>query len=262
MIGRQAAARAVGRGDEREAVRLLGRAILVPGGARGCRRGVGAVPPRRAALRPRRRSRCCARARVSAGLGRDRPRQQPGCAVRLPARLRGVGRCTGGRAVAAALATRRALLRRARLRDEDARRRDRRARARARLPPLRPAAARARFLHLAAAGVSLVVGGAWIVVVDLSPVADRPWLGSTTDNSALSLAFGYNGLGRVDGQTGGTSFDGQPRRRFSGHARRLPAAERRARRPDRLAAAARGRRRDAPPSSGRCGAGVRSWDRC
>jgi 4-amino-4-deoxy-L-arabinose transferase-like glycosyltransferase len=66
-----------------------------------------------------------------------------------------------------------------------------------------------RLLHLLAAGaVLLVVGGAWIAAVELTPAADRPWLGSTSDNSALSLLFGYNGFGRVDGQTGGTSFNG------------------------------------------------------
>ncbi len=66
-----------------------------------------------------------------------------------------------------------------------------------------------RLLHLlAAGGVLLVVGGAWIAAVELTPAADRPWLGSTSDNSALSLLFGYNGFGRVDGQTGGTSSNG------------------------------------------------------
>ena len=68
---------------------------------------------------------------------------------------------------------------------------------------------RARLVHLAVAGVALaVVSSAWIVAVDLTPAADRPYVGSTTDNSALSLALGYNGLGRVTGQEGGTSTGG------------------------------------------------------
>ena len=68
---------------------------------------------------------------------------------------------------------------------------------------------RARLGHLAVAGgVLAAVSAAWIVAVDLTPAADRPYVGSTTDNSALSLALGYNGLGRVTGQTGGTSFGG------------------------------------------------------
>jgi 4-amino-4-deoxy-L-arabinose transferase-like glycosyltransferase len=68
---------------------------------------------------------------------------------------------------------------------------------------------RRRFAYLAVAGVVLVVvSGAWIAAVDLTPASQRPYVGSTSDNSALSLAFDYNGLGRVTGQTGGTSFGG------------------------------------------------------
>ena len=68
---------------------------------------------------------------------------------------------------------------------------------------------RRRFAYLALAGAVLVaVSGAWIAAVDLTPAADRPYVGSTSDNSALSLAFDYNGLGRVTGQTGGTSTGG------------------------------------------------------
>ena len=66
-----------------------------------------------------------------------------------------------------------------------------------------------RLVNLLVAGaVLLVVSGAWIAAVDLTPAADRPYVGSTSDNSALSLALDYNGLGRVTGQTGGTSFGG------------------------------------------------------
>jgi 4-amino-4-deoxy-L-arabinose transferase-like glycosyltransferase len=68
---------------------------------------------------------------------------------------------------------------------------------------------RVRFFHLAVAAVVLVaVSGAWIAAVDLTPAADRPYVGSTTNNSALSLALDYNGLGRVTGQEGGTSTGG------------------------------------------------------
>jgi 4-amino-4-deoxy-L-arabinose transferase-like glycosyltransferase len=76
---------------------------------------------------------------------------------------------------------------------------------------------RARLAHLGAAGAVLVaVSAAWIVAVDLTPAADRPYVGSTSDNSALSLALGYNGLGRVTGQEGGTSFGGGLGGAFSG----------------------------------------------
>ncbi len=68
---------------------------------------------------------------------------------------------------------------------------------------------RVRFSHLAVAAVVLVaISGAWIAAVDLTPAADRPYVGSTSDNSALSLALDYNGLGRVTGQEGGTSTGG------------------------------------------------------
>src|SRR6185437_15913496 len=72
-----------------------------------------------------------------------------------------------------------------------------------------PRLVRTRVWQLAVAGlVMVVVSGAWIAAVDLTPASDRPYVGSTTDNSALSLALGYNGLGRVTGQTGGTSAPG------------------------------------------------------
>ena len=64
---------------------------------------------------------------------------------------------------------------------------------------------RARALRqLLAGGVAMVVvGGAWPLLVTLTPAADRPWISGTADNSIWSLIFGYNGLGRVAGQTGG-----------------------------------------------------------
>jgi 4-amino-4-deoxy-L-arabinose transferase-like glycosyltransferase len=57
--------------------------------------------------------------------------------------------------------------------------------------------------QLLAGGVAMVlVGGAWPALVEFVPAADRPWVAGTSDNSTFSLIFGYNGLGRVDGQTG------------------------------------------------------------
>jgi len=79
------------------------------------------------------------------------------------------------------------------------------------------ASLRRRLGHLAVAGgVLVVLSAAWIAAVDLTPAADRPYVGSTTDNSALSLALGYNGLGRVTGQEGGTSTGGGLGGAFSG----------------------------------------------
>jgi 4-amino-4-deoxy-L-arabinose transferase-like glycosyltransferase len=60
------------------------------------------------------------------------------------------------------------------------------------------------FKQLLAGGLALiVVGGAWPLLVTLTPAADRPWISGTSDNTIWSLIFGYNGLGRVVGQAGG-----------------------------------------------------------
>ncbi|HMD52849.1 MAG TPA: glycosyltransferase family 39 protein, partial [Solirubrobacteraceae bacterium] len=61
-----------------------------------------------------------------------------------------------------------------------------------------------RLLKLAAGGLAmLVVSFSWIAFVDLTPAAERPYVGSSTNNSELGLTFEYNGFGRVEGQTGG-----------------------------------------------------------
>jgi 4-amino-4-deoxy-L-arabinose transferase-like glycosyltransferase len=56
---------------------------------------------------------------------------------------------------------------------------------------------------LAAGAAMLVVGLAWPVLMWLTPAADRPWISGTSDNSIWSLIFGYNGFGRLLGQSGG-----------------------------------------------------------
>jgi 4-amino-4-deoxy-L-arabinose transferase-like glycosyltransferase len=61
---------------------------------------------------------------------------------------------------------------------------------------------------LAGGAAMAVAGGAWPALVALTPAADRPWVSGTSDNSILSLIFGYNGLGRVDGQSGGPGGGG------------------------------------------------------
>jgi len=69
---------------------------------------------------------------------------------------------------------------------------------------------------LAGGGAMLLVGGAWPLLVELTPAADRPWVSGTSDNRIVSLIFEYNGVGRVDGQaggpggTGGSMFGGTP----------------------------------------------------
>lgn len=58
--------------------------------------------------------------------------------------------------------------------------------------------------QLVAFGIaSASVGLAWAVAVWLTPASDRPWVSGTSDNSIWSLILGYNGLGRLVGQSGG-----------------------------------------------------------
>src|SRR5919198_1438144 len=65
--------------------------------------------------------------------------------------------------------------------------------------------------QLAAGGAAMVaVGGAWPLLMALTPAASRPWISGTSDNSILSLILDYNGLGRLDGQAGGPNGMGGP----------------------------------------------------
>src|SRR3954463_3177158 len=54
----------------------------------------------------------------------------------------------------------------------------------------------------------VVVGGAWPLLMMLTPASSRPWISGTSDNSILSLITNYNGLGRLDGQAGGPQIAG------------------------------------------------------
>jgi 4-amino-4-deoxy-L-arabinose transferase-like glycosyltransferase len=59
---------------------------------------------------------------------------------------------------------------------------------------------RKRVGHLALAGlVSLVISLSWATAVDLTPVSQRPYVGSSGTNSELNLAIGYNGIQRLVG---------------------------------------------------------------
>ena len=57
---------------------------------------------------------------------------------------------------------------------------------------------------LAALGGVIVGAGWWIAIAQLTPAADRPYFGGSTDNNILELALGYNGLGRLDGSETGS----------------------------------------------------------
>jgi 4-amino-4-deoxy-L-arabinose transferase-like glycosyltransferase len=58
-----------------------------------------------------------------------------------------------------------------------------------------------RLRGLALAGAAMVLSSAWwVAIVELWPKADRPYIGSSPTNSFLEMTFGYNGLGRLNGQ--------------------------------------------------------------
>ena len=50
----------------------------------------------------------------------------------------------------------------------------------------------------------LVSAGWWVAAVQLTPAADRPYVGGSTNNSELNLIFGYNGFGRLTGNETGS----------------------------------------------------------
>ncbi|MFC9926658.1 glycosyltransferase family 39 protein [Streptomyces sp. NPDC127190] len=68
-----------------------------------------------------------------------------------------------------------------------------------------PVSLRKRCAQLAAAALALVVsGGWWVAVVELWPASSRPYVGGSQHNSFLELTFGYNGLGRLNGEETGS----------------------------------------------------------
>lgn len=61
-----------------------------------------------------------------------------------------------------------------------------------------------RLLHLLGAAVALVVSaGWWVLATVLWPVDSRPYIGGSTNNTVMDLVLGYNGLGRIFGQSRG-----------------------------------------------------------
>src|SRR3972149_1739958 len=53
----------------------------------------------------------------------------------------------------------------------------------------------------------LAVSLSWAIVVDLVPADQRPYIGSSGDNTVMGLIFGHNGISRLDGG-GGPNGDG------------------------------------------------------
>ena len=66
-----------------------------------------------------------------------------------------------------------------------------------------------RIWHVLVAGLAMIAGaGWWVAIAQLWPAASRPYFGGSTDNNILELAFGYNGLGRLNGvETGSIGFN-------------------------------------------------------
>ncbi|MEU0130374.1 glycosyltransferase family 39 protein [Streptomyces sp. NPDC006289] len=80
------------------------------------------------------------------------------------------------------------------------------------LPPLAvlyavsaPVSVRKRFGQLGLAALATAVsGGWWVAIVELWPASSRPYIGGSQNNSFLELTFGYNGLGRINGEETGS----------------------------------------------------------
>jgi len=69
---------------------------------------------------------------------------------------------------------------------------------------------RRKILNLGIATVILlVVSLSWAVIIDLTPADQRPYIGSSENNTVLELIVGHNGLSRLFGRGGGNAPDGQ-----------------------------------------------------
>ncbi len=72
-----------------------------------------------------------------------------------------------------------------------------------------PVSLRRRIAGLLLAAVTLLVSsGWWVLIVELIPAAARPFIGGSTNNSALQLLLGYDGLSRIFGGTDGAPGGG------------------------------------------------------
>ncbi|MPY62861.1 ArnT family glycosyltransferase [Streptomyces spongiae] len=68
-----------------------------------------------------------------------------------------------------------------------------------------PAGWKKRVGQVLLAGLAMVVaGGWWVAIVELWPASSRPYIGGSQNNSFLELTFGYNGLGRINGEETGS----------------------------------------------------------
>ncbi|WP_370413898.1 ArnT family glycosyltransferase [Streptomyces fradiae] len=69
-----------------------------------------------------------------------------------------------------------------------------------------------RLGRLGLGGLALLVSaGWWVALVELWPKSSRPYVGGSQNNSFLELTFGYNGLGRINGNEVGSVGGGGAR---------------------------------------------------
>jgi 4-amino-4-deoxy-L-arabinose transferase-like glycosyltransferase len=62
-----------------------------------------------------------------------------------------------------------------------------------------------RLWQLTLGTAALVVSsGWWVAIVELTPAANRPYIGGSQNNSVLDLMLGYNGFGRLTGNESGS----------------------------------------------------------
>lgn len=68
-----------------------------------------------------------------------------------------------------------------------------------------PASWRRKLVDLLTAfGAMVLAFGWWVAIVELVPQSWRPYIGGSQTNSILELTFGYNGLGRLNGDETGS----------------------------------------------------------
>jgi 4-amino-4-deoxy-L-arabinose transferase-like glycosyltransferase len=68
-----------------------------------------------------------------------------------------------------------------------------------------------RAVGLGVALVAVVAGSVWwVAAMEIIPASARAYIGGSTNNSALDLVLGYDGLGRIFGQGGGGAGGGGP----------------------------------------------------
>ncbi|MFT3861892.1 ArnT family glycosyltransferase [Micropruina sp.] len=68
-----------------------------------------------------------------------------------------------------------------------------------------PASWKKKVVDLLTAFAAMVLAfGWWIAIVELVPASWRPYIGGSQTNSILELTFGYNGLGRLNGDETGS----------------------------------------------------------